>query len=57
MSKTKKLKPRYSGEKSGAFWKRVNSNKKPRWYAAYAMGVRLQNLEEEVLRFINKEMK
>ena len=57
MSKTKKFKPHYSGEKSLKFWWRVNSIKKPRWYAAYAMGVRLQNLEEEVLKFINKEMK
>jgi len=57
MSKTKKLKPRYSGESSHKFWRRVNSLKGENWDAAYAMGVRLQNLEEEVLRFINKEMK
>ena len=53
MSKTKKLKPRYSGESSHKFWRRVNSLKGENWDAAYAMGVRLQNLEEEVLRFIN----
>jgi len=57
MSKTKKFKPHYSGEKSHKFWRRVNSFRGENWEDAYAMGVKLQNLEEKVLKFINKEMK
>ncbi len=42
----------YSGPASAAFWDRVNSLPGARNSAAYALGVALQNLEDDVLRQI-----
>lgn len=44
--------PRYSGQHSRSFWRRVNyvfSLDADEWDKVYAMGVGLQNLEEDVL--------
>ena len=46
-------KPRYSGPKSRAFWKRINSLPKHKKDEAYSLGVVLQETESTVLRLIN----
>ena len=51
------LEPRYSGRHSEKFWRRVKllQQKNPRaWYACYALGVALQNLESQVLRTLDE---
>ena len=48
------MKARYSGDLSHEFWDRVNSVKSHADHSAlYALGVALQNLEEQVLRRLN----
>ena len=45
---------RYSEEKSTGFWREINALKGKDHDAAYAMGVMLQNLEWQVLAFIDE---
>lgn len=46
------LEKHYSGNKSKRFWSRVNALNEVD-LKAYGLGVRLQNLEEEVLKYIH----
>lgn len=43
---------KYSGEESHGFWKRVNSLPSEEKRVMYACGVLLQNMEEDVLRWL-----
>jgi hypothetical protein len=60
-SKSKKvvLKPKYSGPLSVKFWKAINDRSggvsHEEWDAKYALGCKLQNLEWEVLKIVNKK--
>ena len=45
------MKPKYSGDKSRKFWKKVNALKKDQ-SRMYALGCALQNLEEYVLEML-----
>lgn len=45
----------YSGELSTGFWNIVNTLPKEKRLGAYSLGVALQNLEGQVLKFIHDE--
>lgn len=46
----KQWSPRYSGNKSKVFWKRVNKLRKGDWQEMFSLGVALQNMEQYVLK-------
>ena len=52
------MKPRYSGKLSESFWDKINSIKDEKlWSKIHLMGVKLQNLEEKLLKELDKEVK
>jgi len=52
------MKRRYSGDKSRKFWRIIaDLHDSPEHDALYAAGCKLQNLEEEVLKAIEKAKK
>ena len=50
--KSKELEPRYSGDHSRAFWRRVNAL--PEKHSLYLCGVMLQEMEGRVLRWLQQ---
>jgi hypothetical protein len=46
--------PKYAGDDSKDFWRRVNALPEPDHMAAYSVGVALQNMEGTALNFINR---
>lgn len=56
--KPRKLAPKYSGDLSKNFWRRVRSlydgGDYATWKRLYGMGCRLQNLEGKVLKALNE---
>lgn len=46
------FKASYSGEKSKSFWRRINAIRGEAHSEAYTLGVVLQNIEGDCLRFI-----
>ncbi len=48
------MKHKYSGNLSRKFWDRVNDLSGEDHAEAYALGVALQNLEEQVLKHLNE---
>jgi hypothetical protein len=50
-----KLKPKYSGKESTKFWDEINAIKNhEEWDKAYTLGVVLQNIEADILRFLKQ---
>ncbi len=48
-----KLTSKYSGEESQSFWDTVNALPRKSHETAYMLGVVIQNLEHDVLNYIN----